>query len=520
MTEILLGIDSGSSSVKVCAYDRGGALLSRASRALRMNHPQPAWAEMDPDAIWQEVAAAVREATSGLKGRVVGIGISSACPTTIFLDDTMRPLRPAIIYLDHRSMEEVRRFADAYGVDEHFAASGNRPGCSTSWMANLAWTRDHEPAVWKKVRCVCLLGGYLSLRMTGRPVVDWTQASYSGGFRVGSPEQGWDDALLARWEVDKNLLAEVGWSCLPAGTLGESAAKDMGIEPGATVAFGVADTAASAFALGMRDSGDVFESAGTSGVITFCLDRPEFENSFMNRCHVFPDRWLAHGAMSTLGGAFNWLRTRVWPDSESMEELERLAAESPPGANGLVFLPYLAGERSPIWDPEASGLWFGLRMDNNRGDMVRAVFEGTAFGLKQIIERGKHFWGCNPEKLLGVGGGARSRLWSEIKSDILGVEYLCADEPDAAAWGAALVGGIAAGVFRGVTDPDIGFIAASSEKTAEPAHPSQLSGRFNMRSSERREKYAKAFSVYEMLYPALKGAMHQLAGNTRTSGDR
>lgn len=520
MTDILLGIDSGSSSVKVCAYNRGGELLGRAGRALAMTHPQPAWAEMDPDMIWREVALAVREATAGLEGKVVSIGVSSACPTTVFLDDQMRPLRPAIIYLDHRSMDEVRQFADRFGIEEHFAAAGNRPGCSTSWLANLAWMRAHEPDLWRRVSRVCLLGGYFCLRMTGRPVVDWTQASYSGGFRVGRPEAGWDGELLARWEIDEAILAEVGWSCLPAGTLTREAARDMGIDPGAVVAFGAADTAASAFALGMRGFGDVFESAGTSGVITFCLDRPEFENSFMNRCHVFPGRWLAHGAMSTLGGAFNWLRTCVWPDGGGMEELERLAAESPPGANGLVFLPYLAGERSPIWDPEASGLWFGLRMDNNRGDMVRAVFEGTVFGLKQIIERGRKFWGCNPERLLGVGGGARSRLWAEIKSDILGVEYLCADEPDAAAWGAALVGGLAGGVFSGIEDPEIKFIAARSEETAEPANPGQLSTRFKMHSRDRRENYARAFSVYEMLYPSLKDAMHKLAGNARDAGGK
>lgn len=515
MSEALLGIDIGSSSVKVCVYNRQGLLLGRSTRALQMSHPRPLWAEMDADTIWAEAALAVREAVTGINAAVVSVGVSSACPTTIFLDQNMRPLRPAIIYLDHRSMDAVQTFSDTFGIAEHFALAGNRPGCSTSWLANLVWLRDNEPDVWKRVKCVTLAGGYLSLRMTGRPVIDWTQASYSGGFLVSQPENGWDAELLSRWELDRSILAEVGWSCLPAGTVCEEAAAAMGIAPGATVAFGSADTAASAFALGMRAFGDVFESAGTSGVITFCLDKPVFDNAFMNRCHIFPHRWLAHGAMSTLGGAFNWLRHRVWPELETMEELTRLAAESSPGANGLVFLPYLAGERSPVWDPEASGMWFGLRMDNTRADMVRAVFEGTSFGLKQVFDRGKSFWQCNPATLLGVGGGARSKLWAEIKSDILDVEYLCADEPDAAAWGAALMGGVAAGVYNAPDDPDIMFIAAQSIKTAFPAHPAQLSAEFRMDRAERRENYAKAFAVYEMLYPALKDAMHTLARNSK-----
>ncbi len=517
MTEILLGIDVGSSSVKVCAYDRNGTLRGKSSRPLEISHPRPSWAEMDATAIWREVTLAVREAAGAAPGKVVGIGVSSACPTTIFMDDNLNPLRPAVLYLDHRSMDIVNDFAGRSENADHFAVAGNRPGSSTSWLANLVWLRENEPDVWKRVKCVTLLGGFLTARMTGTPVVDWTQASYSGGFRVAEPERGWDDDLLARWDLDQTKLATVGWSCLSAGTLHKKAAVEMGIEPGATVAYGTADTAASAFALGMQSFGNVFESAGTSGVITFCLDKPVFDDAFMNRCHVVPGRWLAHGAMSTLGGAFSWLRKQVWPEIDSLDELQRLAAESAPGANGVVFLPYLAGERSPIWDPEASGMWLGLRMDSNRRDLVRAVFEGTAFGLKQIIERGKNFWNCNPTRLLGVGGGARNRLWAEIKSDILGVEYLCADEPDAAAWGAALVGGIAGGVFRGVDDPEINFIPTQSLDTALPTDVGQLSARFNMRTAERRENYEKAFSVFEMLYPALKGAMHKLAGNARAT---
>ncbi len=512
MNDVLLGIDAGSSAVKACAYDLAGAVLGRAIRPLPMAHPRPSRAEMDADAVWREAALAAREAALGLGDRVAAIGVSTACPSVVLMDESSRPLRPAILYLDQRAGGVARRHGERHGAAAHFSAAGNRPGSSTSWLASLAWTRYNEPGVWRRTRRAILMGGYLVLRMTGRAVIDWTQASYSGAFRVAEPESGWDRELLARWEVDGAALPEPGWSCRPAGGLTAEAARTMGVRPGTAVAFGAADTAAAAFALGMRGPGDVFESAGTSGVVTFCLDRPDFDDRFMNRCHVYPGRWLAHGAMSALGGSLEWLLRRVWPELGGPAELERLAAESPPGANGLVFLPYLAGERSPVWDPEASGLWLGLRMDSDRRDLARAVFEGAAFGLRQILEVGVGVWGHRPERLLAVGGGARSRLWAGIKADVLGVDYLCADDPDAAARGAALIGGVAGGLFDGVDDPRLVRMAC---RGCGASGPDGGEGLFVRPSPARRARYDEIFSVYEKLYPALRNAMHELAASAR-----
>jgi len=226
----------------------------------------------------------------------------------------------------------------------------------------------------------------------------------------------------------------------------------------------------------------------------------------MNRCHIFPQRWLAHGAMSTLGGALVWL-LNIWPDIASIEDLEKLAASAPPGANGLVFLPYLAGERSPIWDPHASAVWAGLRMNHSRADMARAVFEGTVFGLKQIFERGRQRWGVAPDCLPGVGGGTASTLWTQIKNDVFGVTYLpydCAAQADTAALGAALVGAIAAGVFGGIDDPNIPFVAPPALATGD---------RLSRTNGTKDTRYVRAFDAYDKLYGAARGVMHGLSGN-------
>jgi len=500
---VMLGIDVGSSSVKVCAYRRDGTLLARSARALTLAQPRRGQVEMDAESMWRQAVHAVRDVSKQIDGHVLSIGISSACPTIVFLDAHYQPVRPAIVYLDNRSIPQVARLTRQYGLPAHFARSGNRPGSSTSWLSTVAWVREHEPDVWQRVSTVTLQGGFFTARLTGQPVIDWTQASYSGGFRVDTPEQGWDEALLDCWQMEKSRLAPVAWSCLAAGALTDTAMQTLGIRNRAQVAVGCADTAASAFALGTRRHGQVFESSGTSGVITFCLDRPDFDDAFMNRCHIFPQRWLAHGAMSTLGGAFAWLLT-LWPDIGSIADLERLAASAPPGANGLVFLPYLAGERSPVWDANASAVWAGLRLNHTRADMARAVFEGTAFGLKQIFERGKKCWGVQPDFLLGVGGGARSALWTQIKNEVLGVPYGCvARGRDTAALGAALVGAVAAGVFAGTDDPDIPFIApplsASDVALEQP------------RADATAQRYARAFQAYDRLYGATREVMHMLS---------
>lgn len=502
MPEIYLGIDAGTSSVKVCAFTAEGELKAKAHRLIHVITPYPRWAEVDLEQLWEAMVEAIADVSRTLhpvEDRIVALGFCVACPTTIFLDAEHRPVRPAISYLDRRSDAIIQKVAGRLGGTEQYGREiGNRPGSSVCWAANIAWVRENEPAVWEKVRYTGVLGSYLTLRLTGQFACDLTQASYSGLFRVASPDQGWCADLMDVWQVEEASLPRLAPSYQLAGTLTDEAAKSLNLQPGVAVAVGSADTAAAAFAVGMRSAGDVFESVGTSGVITFCLDAPEFDDAYMHRCHILPDRWLAHGAMSTLGGAFGWMKNKVWPEINNLAALERLAAESAPGANGIVFLPYLAGERSPIWDAEASGAWVGLKLENGRADMVRAAFEGTAFGLRQILHHAEQRWGWKPASLLAVGGGARSQFWAQIKADILNLDYLISDMPDAAAWGAALLGILATGRFDGPDDPRLHFIV-SDRKPIRPG------------PEERRRAYDKAFAVFDSLYPALRDVMHNLS---------
>lgn len=504
MTDVLLGIDAGTSSVKVCAFDGAGKLLAKAQRSVPVVTPFPLWVEIDLERYWELVTEAIREVT-GRVGAVGAIGLSTTCPTTVVLDREGNPLRPGIVYLDGRADELVREVAGSDAV-AYQRRTGNRASPSTCWAANLLWLQRHEPAVWSRVHQACMLNGFIGLRLTGVLGLDPTQASYSGLMDVRAAEPALSGELLRLWQIDRELLPPLRSGAELLGGITNNAASRTGLAAGTPVALGVADTVAAAFATGMRSKGDAFESVGTSGVITFCLDRPDFDSCFLNRYHILPGRWLAHGAMSTLGACFGWLQSKVWPEVRSLPELERMAQESVPGANGLVFLPYLAGERSPIWDAEASAAWIGLRLSHTRADMVRAVFEGAAFGLRQILQRAESQWNWHPEQLVGVGGGAHSRFWAQIKADVLQLEYGMADFTDASALGAALLGGVACRRYTGLSDPALPVIRAASQYIKPGPR-------------ERCETYDRQFAVFAALYPALAASMHQL-GSGAASRER
>jgi xylulokinase len=503
MTNVLLGIDAGTSAIKVCAFSSDGKLLAKSQRLVPVITPYPFWVEIDLERYWELTVEAVREVVTKV-GKIHSIGLSTTCPTTIVLDKSGNPLRPGIVYLDGRADEIVREFAGADPIT-YQAKTGNRASTSTCWVANLVWIQRNEPTVWSRIEKVCMLNGFIAYRLTGELGIDPTQASYSGLVDVRKSTPSWSQELLNLWGISEKLVAPLVPSADKLGKVDSTAANLIGLPLGVPVALGAADTAAAALALGLRSSGQVFESVGTSGVITFCLDHPDFDTSFLNRYHILPSRWLAHGAMSMLGGSFGWLQTKIWPEVHSFAELERMAQESVPGANGLIFLPYLAGERSPIWDSEASAAWIGLRLEHGRADMVRAVFEGAAFGLRQILEKAKAQWSWSPSKLVGVGGGAHSRYWAQIKADVLQLEYGLAEQTDASALGAALLGGVAARVYSGLEDPDLPEIHVATDY-------------IKPRSTRPNSAYDRQFSIFASLYPALSDAMHRLA-HRQSEGD-
>ncbi|WP_238530748.1 xylulokinase [Pantoea ananatis] len=502
MDKAFLGIDAGSSGVKVCAFNFRGELLAKASREVNIISETALSHEIAVEAYGLQVEDAIKEVTAQVK-HIVSIGFSVACPTLVFLDKQGKPVCNAITYLDGRSDAFI---SQTLGEEKEYVRSltHNSPGPSACWVGTLGWLQKEQPELMKKVHNVVLLNGYLALQLGARKTgIDPTQAAYSGAVVLSSAPK-WSSDLLRFWQFDHNILPPIYPCTSVVGHISAVVSKRTGLMEGVPVILGSADTAAAAFSVGLIDGGTAFESTGTSGVITFCLETPNFDSRFMNRYHIVPNQWLAHGAMSTTGGTFGWLNHALWPEIQDISELENLAAMSAPGANGLIYLPYLAGERSPLWDTRASGAWLGLRLSHKRNDLIRAAMEGTAYGMKQILDIAYEKWGVRLDEILSVGGGSRNALWTQIKADILHIEYNLAQTSDAAAFGAAMTGATGAGFFCGINDPDLPILK-TEEASFKPSEDKKLLA-----------LYRNHYRIYESLYPILKSTMHSLAGNKGT----
>lgn len=489
---IYIGIDVGTSKIKVCLFDHGGVLIKQVIEDSVIMKSDDAYVELDAMNLFDTLIALVRIASRGYESEIVSISFSVTSPTVVFLDEELKPLLPAIVYLDNRSTDIVSRYVDKIGGrDEYFRRTGNNPSSSTCSAALIEWVRENRPEVWGNVRCFAYLNSFLAAKFTGNLVADPTVASYSGIVDIRTPME-WDESLLEAFGVDGLLLPPLVNPYDMMGKLTPEMALTMGLNQNVVVAVGSADTAASSFGLGITRQGDVFESLGTSGVFTVCLDEPTFDKAFMNRSHVIPGLWLAHGAMSTTGAAINWLINDVFSELSSVEQIEQEAWTSMPGSNGVVFLPYLAGERSPVFDSNTSGVFFGLGLKTRRADLVRAVYESSAYGMYQLYTIAREKWGIGPRNIKCVGGASNSELALGIRADLFGLPFNTVQAPNSSAFGAAMLGAIASGHHTFESVPTCSTI--THEVVPVGANHAQ---------------YLCNYDIYKELYPALSKLMHK-----------
>lgn len=492
MTEFFfLGIDVGTSSVKMCIFNNTGELIRDAVENIVTLSPQKEYMEIDLIELQAKILELLKSMVSGYENNICSIGFSVTSPTLVLFDKDLNPLRPGILYLDNRSSNEVSEFVEALGgKEQYFNYVGNNPSPSTCLPGLIKWIKKNESDVWEKTYKIGYLNSYLASQLTGNLAVDPTITSYSGLVKVDNPYQ-WDQKLMDIAEIDKSKLPNIIHSFDQVGTLKAEIAERLGLKKGIPVAIGSADTAASSLALGLKKHGDVFESMGTSEVLTFCLDRPLFNKAFMNRCHVIPGLWLAHGAMSTTGAATNWLKDNVFTDLNDINLIEQEALMSEVGANGVIFLPYLSGERSPIFDPDTCGVFFGLNLKSKRSDIVRAVYEGAGYGIKQLYVIAQKEWNVEPEFIRCVGGAARCKFALQVRSDILNKQYKAMEVSNASAYGAAMLSAVAANYF---SIHDIPYCKEYCNSVNPIVENSKI--------------YNQYFNIYKDIYPRLKELMH------------
>ncbi len=469
----LVGLDVGTSGVKALAISPGGEVLARAERDYPLSMPRPGWAEQDP-ADWSRAA---EEALAALGVEdVAGIGLTGQMHGLVALDAEERVLRPAILWNDQRTAAECREIEERVGLARLLELTGNRalPGFTAP---KLLWLRAHEPETYERIAHVLLPKDYVRLALTGERATDVADASGTLLFDVAG--RRWSDEVLAALDLP------AAW--LPPAL--ESQTVSAHHPSGAPVAAGAGDQAAGALGVGVTEPGPVSVVLGTSGVVFATL--PELVTDPEGRAHVFchaaPGAWHAMGVMLSAAGSLKWFRDTLAPG----EPYDRLVAEAErwePGAEGLLFLPYLAGERTPHVDPDARGAFTGLSLRHDRGALVRAVLEGVAYGLRDSLEILRAL-GCRLEVGRASGGGARSELWLKIVASVLGLPLERTAVEEGAAYGAALLGGIAGGVFA-----DVPEAVAACVRVRDRIEPDPKWERF----------YAEGYGRYRALYPALK----------------
>ena len=473
---VLFGIDVGTSATKGLAITPTGEVLATEEAAYPLSTPRAGWSEQDPEDWWRatESVLARLQATAG---EPAGIGLSGQMHGLVALDQNDDVIRPAILWNDQRTQAECTQIESTIGLDKLIALTGNR--ALTGFTApKILWLRNHEPENYARIAHVLLPKDYVRLRLTGERATDVSDAS--GMLLLDVANRTWSEAVLEALEIDPAWLPPA----LESPTLSGHTTTD-----GVPVAAGAGDQAAGALGVGVDRPGPVSVALGTSGVVFAALEqfKADPEARVHAFCHAVPNAWHAMGVMLSAAGSLSWLRSTTAADTP-YDTLLKEAEAWPPGAEGLIFLPYLAGERTPHADPDATGAFVGLTLRHDRGALTRAVLEGVAFALRDSLDLTKELGG-QPRTGRISGGGARGALWTQIIASVLELPLEPVAVDEGAAFGAAILGGVAADVW-----PDVHTAVRATVRPGDQIEP----------VPEWIPIYKEQRERFRALYPALK----------------
>ena len=449
-----MGVDLGTSSTKAVIIDlRNGRLLSSAACEYGIDTPQPGWAEQDP-AVWYRAAVQTMRqalAESGLPPEAIGgIGLAGQMHSMVCLDRHLSPLRPAIIWADQRSRREVQAVVEQLGVEQLGRWTGN-PLATGFMLASWLWLRQNEPGLADAVRWLLLPKDYLRLRLTGELGSEASDAASTSLFDPARRQ--WSAPLLDALQIDPRRLPPVFASAAVAGGLLAGVAEETGLLAGTPLVFGGSDQAAQALGRGVIAPGQVSATIGAGGQLFAPLDQPRYDPALRLHlfCHVLPQVWHLETATLTAGLSLRWLRDQVTGGRMDYNALADAADGVPPGAEGLFFLPYLAGERTPWMDSQARGAFIGLTLRHDWRHMARAVMEGVVFSMRQGLDLMVEM-GLPAERILASGGSTRHPLWVQLIANIFNRPVFVSQTQEATARGAAMLAGIGTGFFKDAAD--------------------------------------------------------------------
>ena len=471
----LIGIDIGTSGLKASLIDEAGQHRAAAFREYAPELLQPGWAEQDPEAWLQAAISAVCEVlrTSDVEPQsIAGLSFSGQMHSTVFLDSHQHAIRPAILWLDTRSAPQVAAFKHALGQAQLAEWIGN-PLMPGFMLSSLLWVKAVEPETWARLKHVLLAKDYVRLRLTGDLATDFSDASSTALLDV--QHRMWCEELLRAADIPLAWLPPLMSSVTLAGHLRPDVAAAMNLPAGLPVMCGAGDQEAQAVGNGILRPGCLSSTIGTGGQLFAPLDhyRSDPQLRIHTFCHALPDLWHWQAATLTAGASLRWLRDEVLGGRYSYQELADAAASVNPGAEGLLFKPYLAGERTPHMNPDLRGSFNGLTLRHSWKHLARAVMEGVVFSLYDGLELmrglGAHF-----DEVIASGGGTRHPLWLQLQADVFGLPVRRTQTPEAAAFGAALLAGVGVGVFDNIAQACERCVRWSEEVFEPRAEPTRL----------------------------------------------
>jgi xylulokinase len=488
----LIGADVGSQSVKAVLLDPDGRTIGSAGHGFAMRHPNSGWAEQDPADWTRGLARAVRQvmASNGVRpSQVSHLGLASQVDGVVAVDSKLRPLRPAIIWLDRRAAAQAAALASELGAERIFATTGLNADASHV-APKVMWLRDNEPALFARARSFPPVGGYLLGWLTGVLAQDHANASSTLLYDVRTG--GWDARLLQAAGLDPAVLAEIRPSAQVAGTLTAEAAAELGLAAECAVVTGTGDEHAACIGAGAITPGLVADVTGTAEPVAVTAPSAVFdaERVVETHAHAITGLLLVENPGFVSGGCTLWCARAILGASQA--ELFAQAAEAPPGADGALFLPTMSGATVPRWNDRMRGVFAGLGMNHERAHLARAVLEGCAFALNDVLGR-LDALGLAGQEIRVVGGGARSELWLQIKADVTGrtIQPVLADEPTAL--GAAVLAGLAAGTFADAAEA----VARTVQVAPRSYQPDERVGAV----------YAERYAQYRALYDGAERAL-------------
>ena len=487
-----IGIDVGTGGARALAVGESGDILAEASAEYPLHSPHPGWSEQAPEDWWRATKEAVSRVAGEAEDEIVGLGLTGQQHGSVFLDAKDEVIRRALLWNDQRTEAQAREISEKVGEERLAEIAGSYPITAVT-ASKILWLRDEEPENFERVSRVLLPKDYVRLLLTGEYATDASDAS--GTLLLDVRSRDYSSELLDAFGIPREWMPRVYEGPESTGTLKEDVAGELGLPTGIPVAGGGGDNAAAAVGIGIIEEGLVSSSVGTSGVLFAHSDgfEPDPSGRLHAFCHSVPGAYHFMGVTQSAGGSLSWWR-EVLGEDKSFEELVEAASEIEPGAEGLLFLPYLAGERTPHLDPRARGAFVGLTSRHGLGHMTRALMEGVIFSLKESLEIMREL-GLPVGEVRAVGGGARSALWRQLQADIYGQPIRRTEVDEGPAYGAALLGGTAAETYQ-----DIGEACSVVRLRDEVTEPDQ----------KRTRIYDEYYEIYRSLYPAQKDAMHKL----------